>query len=92
MILEHALATEIKKTNIFSTNARNSRRRLTKLSISKYILKLLSSKFMAPRIKRLSCNMRNRNRFAEPISVRIGIGIVCEFHNLQIGIGIIFVT
>ena len=34
---------------------------------------------------------RNRNRFAEPTSVRIGIGIVCEFQNLQIGIGIIFV-
>ena len=34
---------------------------------------------------------RNRNRFAEPTSVRIGIGIVSEFQNLQIGIGIIFV-
>ena len=34
---------------------------------------------------------RNRNRFAEPTSVQIGIGIVCEFQNLQIGIGIIFV-
>ena len=34
---------------------------------------------------------RNRNRFAEPTSVRIGIGIVCEFQNLGIGIGIIFV-
>ena len=34
---------------------------------------------------------RNRNRFAEPTSVRIEIGIVCEFQNLQIGIGIIFV-
>ena len=34
---------------------------------------------------------RNRNRFAEPTSVRIGIGIVCEIKNLQIGIGIIFV-
>ena len=33
---------------------------------------------------------RNRNRFAGP-SVRIGIGIVPEFQNLQIGIGIIFV-
>ena len=33
----------------------------------------------------------NRNRFAEPTSLRIGIGIVCEFHNLQIGIRIIFV-
>ena len=29
---------------------------------------------------------RNRNRFAEPTSVKI----VCEFQNLQIGIGIIF--
>ena len=27
----------------------------------------------------------------EPTSVRIGIGIVCEFQTLQIGIGIIFV-
>ena len=35
---------------------------------------------------------RNRNRFAEPISVQIGIGIVCELQNLRIGIGIIFVT
>ena len=34
---------------------------------------------------------RIRNRFAEPTSVQIGIGKVCEFHNLQIGIGIIFV-
>ena len=34
---------------------------------------------------------RNRNRFAEPTSVRIGIGIVCESQNLRIGIGIIFV-
>ena len=34
---------------------------------------------------------RNRNRFAEPTSVRIGIGIVCEFQHLRIGIGIIFV-
>ena len=33
----------------------------------------------------------NRNRFAEPTSVRIGIGIVREFQNLRIGIGIIFV-
>ena len=32
---------------------------------------------------------KNRNRFAEPTSVRIGIGIVCEFQNLQIGIGMI---
>ena len=31
------------------------------------------------------------NRFAEPTSVRIGIGIVCESQNLQIGIGIVFV-
>ena len=31
------------------------------------------------------------NRFAEPNSVRIGIGIVREFQNLQIGIGKIFV-
>ena len=35
---------------------------------------------------------RNRNRFAGSISVRIGIGIVCVFQNLRIGIGIIFVT
>ena len=34
---------------------------------------------------------RNRNRFAEPTSVRIGIGIVRESQNLRIGIGIIFV-
>ena len=34
---------------------------------------------------------RNRNRFVEQTSVRIGIGIVCESQNLQIGIGIIFV-
>ena len=34
---------------------------------------------------------RNRNRFAEPSYVQIGIGIVCEFQNLQIGIGIVFV-
>ena len=34
---------------------------------------------------------KNRNRFAQPPSVRIGIGIVCEFVNLLIGIGIIFV-
>ena len=34
---------------------------------------------------------KNRNRFAEPTSVKIGIGIVREFQNLQIGIGIIFV-
>ena len=34
---------------------------------------------------------RNRNRFAEPSYVRIGIGIVREFKKLQIGIGIIFV-
>ena len=33
----------------------------------------------------------NRNRFAEPNFVWIGIGIVCEFQNLRIGIGIIFV-
>ena len=33
----------------------------------------------------------NRNRLAEPTSVLIGIGIVCEFQNLRIGIGIIFV-
>ena len=33
---------------------------------------------------------RNRNRFAEPTSARIGIGIVHEFQNLLIGIGIIF--
>ena len=30
---------------------------------------------------------RNSNRFTE----QIGIGIVCEFQNLKIGIGIIFV-
>ena len=33
----------------------------------------------------------NSNRFTEATSVRIGIGIVHEFQNLQIGIGIIFV-
>ena len=32
-----------------------------------------------------------RNRFMEATSVRIGIGLVCEFPNLRIGIGIIFV-
>ena len=35
---------------------------------------------------------RNRNRFAEPTSVQIGIGIVREFQNLGIGIGILFVS
>ena len=34
---------------------------------------------------------RNRNRFAEPTSVQIGIGIVCTLQNLQIGIEMIFV-
>ena len=34
---------------------------------------------------------RNRNRFAEPASVWIGIGIVHESQNMRIGIGIIFV-
>ena len=34
---------------------------------------------------------RIRNRFAEATSVRIGIGIVCECQDLQIGIGIVFV-
>ena len=34
---------------------------------------------------------RNMNRFAEPTSVRIGIGIVSEFQKLQIGLGIKFV-
>ena len=34
---------------------------------------------------------RNRNRLAEPTSVQIGKGIVCEFQNLPTGIGIIFV-
>ena len=34
---------------------------------------------------------RNRNIFAEPTYVRIGIGIVHEFQNLQIGIRILFV-
>ena len=34
---------------------------------------------------------RNRNRFTEPTSVQIGIGIVWEFQNMRIGIGIIFV-
>ena len=34
---------------------------------------------------------KNRNRFAEQIFVRIGIGIVLEFQNLRIGIGILFV-
>ena len=33
----------------------------------------------------------NRNRFTEPTSVQIRIGIVCESQNLQIEIGIIFV-
>ena len=33
---------------------------------------------------------RNRNRFAEPNSVKIAIGIVCKSQNLQIGVGIIF--
>ena len=33
----------------------------------------------------------NMNRFAEPTSLQIGIGIVCEFQDLRIGIGIIFV-
>ena len=28
----------------------------------------------------------NRKRFAKPTSVQIGIGIICEFQNLQIGI------
>ena len=35
--------------------------------------------------------IRNRNRFAEPTYVWIGIGLVREFHNWQIGIWIIFV-
>ena len=34
---------------------------------------------------------RNRNRFAEPTSIQIGIGIVSESQNLRIGIGIILV-
>ena len=34
---------------------------------------------------------RNRNRFAEPTSAGIGIGMVCEFQNMQIGKGITFV-
>ena len=34
---------------------------------------------------------RNRNIFAEPTSVQIGIGILCELQNLQIGIGKLFV-
>ena len=34
---------------------------------------------------------RNRNGLAEPTSVRIGTGIVYEYHKLRIGIGIIFV-
>ena len=34
---------------------------------------------------------RNRNRLAESSSVQIGIGIVCEVQNLQIGLGIVFV-
>ena len=33
---------------------------------------------------------RNRNRFVEPTSLIIGIGIVREFQNLLIGIEIIF--
>ena len=35
---------------------------------------------------------RNRNRFAEPTSVQIGVGIASEFQNMRIGIGIILVT
>ena len=42
------------------------------------------------RIAIFSAN-RNRNRFAKPSSVQIGIGIVREVQNLQIGIGIVFV-
>ena len=34
---------------------------------------------------------RNRKRFAKPTSVQMGIGIICEFQNLQIGIWTIFV-
>ena len=34
---------------------------------------------------------RNRNRFVEPTSVQIGIGIFHESQNLQIGIGKVFV-
>ena len=34
---------------------------------------------------------RNRIRFTEPTTVRIGIGIVCESQNLRIDIGIIFI-
>ena len=34
---------------------------------------------------------RNRNRFLEPCYVQRGLGIVREFQNLRIGIGIIFV-
>ena len=34
---------------------------------------------------------KNRNRFAEPTSVQIGLGIVCESQNLRMWIGIIFV-
>ena len=34
---------------------------------------------------------RNMNRFVEPTSVEIGIGIVCESQFLRIGIGKIFV-
>ena len=34
---------------------------------------------------------RNKIRFAELTSVRIGVGIVSEFQNLPIGIGIVLV-
>ena len=34
---------------------------------------------------------RNRNRFAEPTSVRIWIGIFRRFQNLRIGIGMVYV-
>ena len=34
---------------------------------------------------------RNRKRFAEPGVIQIGIGIVCEFQNLRMGKGKVFV-
>ena len=35
---------------------------------------------------------KNINKFAQPTSSQVGIGIVHEFQNLQIGIGIVFVN
>ena len=56
--------------------------------------------YLLPHIKKADCSDQrivifpanmNRNRLAEPTSVQIGIGVVCESQNLRIGIGIIFV-